>query len=206
MAYWGPHQHGESSESSGGGGGPIQGTPQQRLVWPQGQQNQPDYGQQRPYVKNVSYLGHKEPLPYQSPYYSGGFGEGAAYGSQTEYREVDNEGHYECLVQQHTYTSVVMQPALPPKPARQEHAPYVQPMNEVLLQRLEQAGQPVPAMAAFLQNSLAVVVIEGLFNQIKIMKRQCIMVLEHIERAGKCKASAYKEPVMEPKQARAPVR
>ncbi|KAG6871183.1 hypothetical protein C0995_007435 [Termitomyces sp. Mi166 len=39
-----------------------------------------------------------------------------------------------------------------------------------------------------------------------MMKRQHITALEHIERAEKRKASAYKEPVVEPKQARAPVR
>ncbi|KAG6859412.1 hypothetical protein C0995_008862 [Termitomyces sp. Mi166 len=38
------------------------------------------------------------------------------------------------------------------------------------------------------------------------MKRQCIIALEHIKHAGKHKALAYKEPVVEPKWARAPVR
>ncbi|KAG6859411.1 hypothetical protein C0995_008861, partial [Termitomyces sp. Mi166 len=113
------------------------GPPQQHLVQLQGQQNQPDYRQQRPYVKNVSYLGREELLPYQSPYYLGGFGEGAAYGLQTGYKEVDDEGRYGRPIQQHTYVSVVMQPALPPRPVRQEHVPYTQPVNEVLLQHLE---------------------------------------------------------------------
>ncbi|KAG6880659.1 hypothetical protein C0995_005122, partial [Termitomyces sp. Mi166 len=87
-----------------------------------------------------------------------------------------------------------------------EHAPYAQPVNKALLQRLEQAGQPVPATAAFLQDSLAIVVLEGLLNQIEMMKRQRVVALEHIERAGKHKAPAYKEPMVEPKWARAPVR
>ncbi|KAG6885866.1 hypothetical protein C0995_008963, partial [Termitomyces sp. Mi166 len=191
MAYWGPHQHGESSKSSGGGGGPIQ---------------QPDYGQQCPYVKNVAYLGHEELLPYQSPYYSEGFGGGEAYGLQTGDREVDDEECYGRPIQQHTYASVVTQPALPPQLLRQEYAPYMQPVNEALLQRLEQAGQPVPATAAFLQDSLAIVVIEGLLNQIEMMKRQHVTMLEHIEHAGKHKAPAYKELMVEPKRARAPVR
>ncbi|KAG6893577.1 hypothetical protein C0995_016658 [Termitomyces sp. Mi166 len=39
-----------------------------------------------------------------------------------------------------------------------------------------------------------------------MMKRQHVTALEHIKRTGKCKAPAYKEPVVEPKQARAPVR
>ncbi|KAG6870368.1 hypothetical protein C0995_013498 [Termitomyces sp. Mi166 len=88
----------------------------------------------------------------------------------------------------------------------QEHAPYVQPVNEVLLQRLKQAGQPVPATAAFLQDSLAVVVLEGLLDQIKMMKRQHVTALEHIKRAGKHKAPVYEEPMVEPKRARAPAR
>ncbi|KAG6859087.1 hypothetical protein C0995_011637 [Termitomyces sp. Mi166 len=88
----------------------------------------------------------------------------------------------------------------------QEHAPYAQPVNKALLQHLKQAGQPVLAMAAFLQDSLAIIVLEGLLNQIKMMKRQRITTLEHIERTGKCKAPAYKEPMVEPKQARAPAR
>ncbi|KAG6886384.1 hypothetical protein C0995_008264, partial [Termitomyces sp. Mi166 len=61
-------------------------------------------------------------------------------------------------------------------------------------------------MAAFLQDSLAIVVLEGLLDQIKMMKRQCITVLEHIEHAGKCKAPAYEELTVEPKWARAPAR
>ncbi|KAG6901294.1 hypothetical protein C0995_013942 [Termitomyces sp. Mi166 len=173
----------------------------------QGQQPiQLDYRQQRSYVKSASYPGWQELLPYQSPYYSGGFGEGAAYRLQTGYRNEDSEGRYGHPIQQHTYVSVVMQPALPPRPLRQEHAPYMQPVNEVLLQHLERAGQPVPAMAAFLQNSLAIVVLEGLLNQIEMMKRQRITTLEHIEHAGKRKAPAYEELMVEPKQARAPAR
>ncbi|KAG6871274.1 hypothetical protein C0995_006513, partial [Termitomyces sp. Mi166 len=87
-----------------------------------------------------------------------------------------------------------------------EHVPYAQSVNEALLQRLKRAGQPVLAMAAFLQDSLAVVVLEGLLDQIEMMKRQHIIALEHIKHAGKCKAPAYKELMVEPKQARAPAR
>ncbi|KAG6870939.1 hypothetical protein C0995_009577 [Termitomyces sp. Mi166 len=136
----------------------------------------------------------------------GGFGGGVAYGPQTGYREVDDEGRYGHPIQQHTYASVVTQPALPPQLSRQEHVPYTQPVNKALLQHLEQAGQPVPATAAFLQDSLAIVVLEGLLDQIEMMKRQRVTTLEHIERTGKCKAPAYKEPMVEPKRARAPAR
>ncbi|KAG6882769.1 hypothetical protein C0995_013796, partial [Termitomyces sp. Mi166 len=61
-------------------------------------------------------------------------------------------------------------------------------------------------MAAFLQDSLAIVVLEGLLDQIEMMKRQRVTMLEHIEHTGKCKAPAYEELMVEPKQARAPAR
>ncbi|KAG6859489.1 hypothetical protein C0995_008001 [Termitomyces sp. Mi166 len=94
-----------------------------------------------------------------------------------------------------------MQPMLP---AWVEYAQYAHTGDEALLQRLERAGQPVPAMAAFLQDDLAVMVVEGLLDQIELMRRQCISVLEQIERVGKCKAPAFEEPMVEPKWARAP--
>ncbi|KAG6859002.1 hypothetical protein C0995_012309, partial [Termitomyces sp. Mi166 len=61
-------------------------------------------------------------------------------------------------------------------------------------------------MAAFLQDSLAIIVLEGLLDQIKMMKRQRVTALEHIERTEKRKAPEYEEPMVEPKQARAPAR
>ncbi|KAG6882336.1 hypothetical protein C0995_014972 [Termitomyces sp. Mi166 len=79
-------------------------------------------------------------------------------------------------------------------PAQAEYAQYMHPVDEVLLQRLEWAGQPVPATAAFLRDDLAVMVVEGLLDQIELMKRQRMSALEQIER----------EPMVEPKQARAP--
>ncbi|KAG6893616.1 hypothetical protein C0995_016526, partial [Termitomyces sp. Mi166 len=69
---------------------------------------------------------------------------------------------------------------------------------------LEQAGQPVPAMAAFLRDDLAVIVVEGLLDQIELMKRQRMSVLEQIECVGKRKAPTFEEPMVEPKRARAP--
>ncbi|KAG6869194.1 hypothetical protein C0995_003964 [Termitomyces sp. Mi166 len=97
---------------------------------------------------------------------------------------------------------MVTQPMLP---AQAEYAQYAHPVDEALLQRLEQAGQPVPATAAFLQDDLAVMVVEGLLDQIELMKRQCVSTLEQIEHVGKCKAPAFEKPMVEPKQARAPL-
>ncbi|KAG6883521.1 hypothetical protein C0995_012150, partial [Termitomyces sp. Mi166 len=199
----------ESLRSSGGGGGP-RGPSQQRSVRlqgqitqthrPQGQQQlqiESDY-EQRSYVENLGAVQDKLHL-YQAPEYSGGLGEGAAY--RPPYTDDStNEGRYEHPQHMRTYASMVMQSVLP---ARVEYAQYVHPVDEALLQHLEQAGQPVPATAAFLWDDLAIMVVEGLLDQIELMRRQHISVLEQIECIGKHKAPAFEEPMVEPKQARA---
>ncbi|KAG6883811.1 hypothetical protein C0992_007726 [Termitomyces sp. T32_za158] len=86
----------------------------------------------------------------------------------------------------------------------EDYAPQAQ-MNmgtERLLGRLEAAGQPVPATASFLQDNLAVMVMEGLLDQIKLMRRQRVTALEQIERAAKRKLTGYEGPSVEPKRAR----
>ncbi|KAG6896837.1 hypothetical protein C0995_011001, partial [Termitomyces sp. Mi166 len=167
----------------------------------QGQQQMrihPDY-EQRLYVENLEVV-KDEPHFYQAPEYSGGLGEGAAYRPPYMLDDLVDEGHYERPQQMRSYASTVTQSVLP---LRVEYVQYVHPVNEVLLQRLEQAGQPVPAMAAFLQDDLAVMVVEGLLNQIELMRRQHMTTLEQIEHVGKCKASTFEELMVEPKQARA---
>ncbi|KAG6858048.1 hypothetical protein C0995_003068, partial [Termitomyces sp. Mi166 len=47
-------------------------------------------------------------------------------------------------------------------------------------------------------------VVEGLLDQIELMRRQRITALEQIECIGKHKAPAFEELMVEPKQARAP--
>ncbi|KAG6894357.1 hypothetical protein C0995_014532, partial [Termitomyces sp. Mi166 len=138
---------------------------------------------------------------YQAPEYSGGLGKGAAYRPPYSQDESTNEGHYECPQYMRSYASTVMQPMLP---ARAEYAQYAHSVNEALLQRLEHAGQPVPAMVAFLWDDLAVMVVEGLLDQIELMRRQHVSALEQIERIGKHKAPMFEEPMVEPKRARAP--
>ncbi|KAG6898591.1 hypothetical protein C0995_009196 [Termitomyces sp. Mi166 len=103
-----------------------------------------------------------------APEYSGGSGKGV------------DEGRYEHPQQMRSYASVVMQSVLP---SRVEYVQYAHPVNEVLLQCLEQAGQPIPATAAFLQNDLAMMVVEELLDQIELMRRQRMTVLEQIERS-----------------------
>ncbi|KAG6884151.1 hypothetical protein C0995_010825 [Termitomyces sp. Mi166 len=81
-----------------------------------------------------------------------------------------------------------------------EYVQYMHPVDECL----ERAGQPVSATAAFLRDDLAIMVVEGLLNQIKLMRRQRVSMLKQIEHVGKCKAPTFKEPMVEPKWARAP--
>ncbi|KAG6858427.1 hypothetical protein C0995_016703, partial [Termitomyces sp. Mi166 len=138
---------------------------------------------------------------YQALEYSGGLGEGVAYRPPYSQDESTDEGCYEHPQYMKSYMSAVMQPMLL---VWAEYAQYVHSVDEALLQRLEWAGQPVPATVAFLWDDLAVMVVEGLLDQIELMKRQCMSMLEQIERIGKRKAPMFKEPMVEPKQAKAP--
>ncbi|KAG6881837.1 hypothetical protein C0995_000420, partial [Termitomyces sp. Mi166 len=118
-----------------------------------------DY-EQRLYVKNLGAVRDESHL-YQAPEYSGGLSEGAAYRLPYSQDESMDEGRYERPQHMRSYASVVTQPMLP---AQAEYVQYVHPVDEALLQHLEQAGQPVPAMVAFLWDDLAVMVVEGLLN------------------------------------------
>ncbi|KAG6882306.1 hypothetical protein C0995_015012, partial [Termitomyces sp. Mi166 len=201
----------ESSKSSGGGGGP-RGPPQQRSVRPQGQipQLHQPQGQQQMrielnyeqclYVKNLGVVQDK-PQFYQAPEYSGGLGEGVAYRLPYIQDDSTDEGCYERPWQIRSYVRAVTHSVLP---ARVDYAQYTHLVDEVLLQCLEQAEQPVPAMAAVLQDDLAIMVVEGLLDQIELLRRQRITALEQIERVGKRKAPMFEELMVEPKQARAP--
>ncbi|KAG6871132.1 hypothetical protein C0995_007887 [Termitomyces sp. Mi166 len=136
-----------------------------------------------------------------APEYSGDLGEGAAYRPPYMQDDLVDEGRYKRPQQMRSYASAVTQSVLP---SRAEYVQYAHPVDEVLLQCLEQAGQPVPAMAAFLQDDLAVMVVEGLLNQIKLMRKQHVTALKQIERVGKCKAPTFEESMVEPKRARTP--
>ncbi|KAG6863765.1 hypothetical protein C0993_010413 [Termitomyces sp. T159_Od127] len=73
---------------------------------------------------------------------------------------------------------------------------------EVLLGCLEVAGQPVPVTAEFLQDDLAVMVMEGLLDQIELMRRQRVTALEQIDRAAKHKLPVNEGSSVEPKRAK----
>ncbi|KAG6883881.1 hypothetical protein C0995_011381 [Termitomyces sp. Mi166 len=211
MAFQGQTGISESSKSSGGGGGP-RGPPQQHSVWLQGQIPQPHWlqGQQQTrfhpdyeqclYVENLGVVWDK-PHFYQAPEYSGSLGKGVAYRPPYMQDDSADEGHYERPQQMRAYASAVTQSVLL---SRAEYAQYAHPVDEVLLQRLEQAGQPVPATVAFLQDDLAMMVVEGLLDQIELMRRQHVTALKQIEHVGKHKAPTFEEPMVEPKRARAP--
>ncbi|KAG6859438.1 hypothetical protein C0995_008426, partial [Termitomyces sp. Mi166 len=152
------------------------------------------------YVKNLGVVWDKLRF-YQAPEYSGGLGEVAAYRPPYMQDDSMDEGCYEPPQQIRSYASTVTHSVLP---ARADYAQYVHSVDEALLQCLEQAGQPIPATAAFLQDDLAIMVVEGLLDQIKLLRRQHVTVLEQIECVGKHKASAFEKPMVEPKRARAP--
>lgn len=87
--------------------------------------------------------------------------------------------------------------------------PYIESVLQVqksavpdtLLCQLEAAEQPVLATASFLQDSPAVVVIEGLLNQIELMKRQHVLALEQIDHASKCKVMMMDDLTVKVKRA-----
>ncbi|KAG6876104.1 hypothetical protein C0993_005503, partial [Termitomyces sp. T159_Od127] len=74
--------------------------------------------------------------------------------------------------------------------------------TEVLLQCLEAARQPVPPTVLFLQDNLAVMVMEGLLDQIELVWRQCMSALKQIDHATKHKLLSPEETVGKPKWAR----
>ncbi|KAG6899029.1 hypothetical protein C0995_007364 [Termitomyces sp. Mi166 len=200
MAFRGQPCTSESLKSSGGGEGP-RGPPQQRSIESDYKQRlyiELDY-EQRSYIKNLGAVRDKLHL-YQAPEYSEGLGEGVAYRPPYSQDESMDEGRYEHPQYMRSYASVVMQPMLL---AQAEYAQYVHLVDEALLQCLEWAGQPVPATVAFLRDDLAIMVVEGLLDQIELMRRQHVSVLEQIECIGKCKAPAFEELMVEPKWARA---
>ncbi|KAG6858646.1 hypothetical protein C0995_015049 [Termitomyces sp. Mi166 len=158
-----------------------------------------DY-EQRSYVENLGVVQDKLCF-YQAPEYSGGLGKGAAYRPPYMQDDSADEGHYEHPQQMRLYASVVTHSVLL---ARVDYVQYAHPLDEVLLQRLERAGQPIPATVAFLQDDLAIMVVEGLLDQIELLRRQRVTALEQIEHVGKCKALTFEELMVEPKRARAP--
>ncbi|KAG6893379.1 hypothetical protein C0992_010257, partial [Termitomyces sp. T32_za158] len=109
----------------------------------------------------TAYPGREEPLPYQTPVHSR--------------MDVDEEGRFERQEEEdayhpgpsrpqggrQTYACAVVQPVF------DEYAPQAQMGRgmEMLLARLEAAGQPVPVTASFLQDNLAVMVMEGLLDR-----------------------------------------
>ncbi|KAG6895423.1 hypothetical protein C0992_001298 [Termitomyces sp. T32_za158] len=138
----------------------------------------------------MAYPGYDEPLPYQTPIHL--------------QMDVDEEGRYERQEEEgatsgcttwgqaslRSYARAVAQPLV------EEYAPQAQMSMgmEMLLGCLKAAGQPVPAMASFLQDNLAVMVMEGLLDQIELMRRQRVTALEQIDCAAKRKLPGYEGP------------
>ncbi|KAG6864518.1 hypothetical protein C0993_008787, partial [Termitomyces sp. T159_Od127] len=166
-----------------GGGRPAQGQyrnqPQQR-------------GQQ---YAAVAYPGREEPLPYQMPVH---VRMDVDEEEEARYKHAYHPGPSRLQGGGHSYVGAVVQPW------EETYAPQAQMRmgTEVLLGHLEVARQPVPAMAEFLQDDLAVMVMEGLLNQIKLMRRQHVTTLEQIDCATKRKLPVNEELSVEPKWAK----
>ncbi|KAG6873029.1 hypothetical protein C0992_009145, partial [Termitomyces sp. T32_za158] len=126
--------------------------------------------------------------------------------------DVDEEGRYERQEEEVVYHPGPSRPQggsqsyarAMAQPLFEEYAPQAQMSRgtDSLLSQLEAVGQPVPATASFLQDNLAVVVMEGLLNQIKLMRRQRVTALEQIDHAAKRKLLVHDGSSVEPKWAR----
>ncbi|KAG6872547.1 hypothetical protein C0993_002102 [Termitomyces sp. T159_Od127] len=184
MAYQGQPKPGQSSQSSGQGGRPAQGQ----------YHNQPQQQRGQQYVA-MAYPGCKEPLPYQMPVH---VRMDMDEEEEARYERAYHPGPSRLQGGGHSYARAVAQPW------EEMYAPQAQMRMgmEVLLGRLEAARQPVPATAEFLQDDLAVMVMEGLLNQIELMRRQHVTALEQIDRAAKRKLPINKGSSVEPKWAK----
>ncbi|KAG6898462.1 hypothetical protein C0993_006656, partial [Termitomyces sp. T159_Od127] len=145
---------------------------------------------------------HEEPLLYQTPVYV--------------QMDMDEEEHYEYQAKERCYEHmhqprlsqaqalVQLYVCIVAQPPMEEYVPQVQMSmgTEALLHQLEAAGQPVPATAMFLQDDLAVMVMEGLLNQIELTRKQCVTVPEQIDHIAKCKMPPYEGASVVLKQAK----
>ncbi|KAG6874446.1 hypothetical protein C0993_000529 [Termitomyces sp. T159_Od127] len=143
----------------------------------------------------MAYPGRKEPLPYQMPVH---VRMDMDEEEEARYERAYYPGPSRLQGGGQSYTHAVVQPLV------ETYAPQAQMRMgmEVLLGRLEAARQPVPATAEFLQDDLAVMVMEGLLDQIELMRRQRITTLEQIDCAAKRKLPIHERLSVEPKWAK----
>ncbi|KAG6893118.1 hypothetical protein C0992_011230, partial [Termitomyces sp. T32_za158] len=195
MASRGPPKFGQSVQSSGKGGRPGQGSQKQKKHPPSGVQQ----------YAAASYPGREAPLPYETPLHARMEvdQEEERPERQFQFQEVRHERYYQPGPSRRQAPVQTYARAVAPV-VREEVAPQAQPEmgTEVLLQRLEAAGQPVPPTASFLQDNLAIMVMEGLLDQIELMRRQRVSALEQIDRAAKRKLSSPEGVSGETKRAR----
>ncbi|KAG6876966.1 hypothetical protein C0992_011181 [Termitomyces sp. T32_za158] len=174
---------GQSAQSSGKEGRPGQG--------PQRKQPTSDFQQ----YAAVPYPGCKAPLPYEMPLHVQMEVDQEEERYERQFQEVHHKRYYQpglsrCQAPAPTYAHAVA-PVMRREVVPQAHSEMG---TEVLLQCLEAVEQPVPPTASFLQDNLAIMVMEGLLNQIELMRRQHISVLEQINHAAKCKLSSPEGP------------
>ncbi|KAG6883684.1 hypothetical protein C0992_008134, partial [Termitomyces sp. T32_za158] len=193
MALRGPPKFGQSSQSSGKGGRPGQGLQKQKKHSPSGVQQ----------YAAASYPGREAPPPYETPLHAQMEVDQEEERHERQFQEVRHERYYQPGPSHRQAPAQTYARAVAPA-VKREVAPQVQSEmgTEVLLQQLEAAGQPVPPTALFLQDNLAIMVMEGLLDQIKLMRRQRISALEQINCAAKRKLSSPEGVSGETKRAR----
>ncbi|KAG6875571.1 hypothetical protein C0992_003263 [Termitomyces sp. T32_za158] len=196
MALRGPPKFGQSLQSSGKGGRPGQGLQKRHPT--------SDYQQ----YAATPYPGHEALLQYEMLLHVHMEVDQEEERHEHQFQEVRHKRYYEPVPSCHQALAPTYACAVAPA-ARREVAPQAHPEigTEVLMQQLEAAGQPVPPTASFLQDNLAIIVMEELLNQIKLIKRQRISALEQINCTTKRKllsleglavvATAYKPKVPE---------
>ncbi|KAG6874781.1 hypothetical protein C0992_006579 [Termitomyces sp. T32_za158] len=137
------------------------------------------------------YLGHEAPLPYETPLHARMEVDQEEEHHECQFQEVRHKRYYQPGPSRRQAPAQTYARAVAPA-VKREVAPQAQSEmgTEVLLQQLEAAGQPVPPMASFLQDNLAIMVMEGLLDQIELIRRQCVSALEQIDRAAKRKLSS----------------
>ncbi|KAG6873498.1 hypothetical protein C0992_008707 [Termitomyces sp. T32_za158] len=179
MASRGPPKFGQSLQSSGKGGRLGQG-PQN----PQKKYLQPDFQQ----YAAAPYPGREAPLPYETPLHAWMEVDQEEERHERQFQEVRHERYYQPGPSHHQALAQTYARAVALVGKREVALQAQSKMGtDVLLQRLEAAGQPVPPTASFLQDNLAIMVMEGLLDQIKLMRRQRISALEQINHAAKRK-------------------
>ncbi|KAG6895842.1 hypothetical protein C0992_012140 [Termitomyces sp. T32_za158] len=139
----------------------------------------------------MPYPGCEALLPYETPLHAQMEVDQEEECHECQFQKVRHKHYYQLGPSRRQAPAPTYVRAVAPV-ARREVAPQVHSKmgTDVLLQRLEAAEQLVPPTVLFLQDDLAIIVMEGLLDQIELMRRQHISALEQIDCAAKRKLSS----------------